>query len=383
MKKLLLVTSALACASFVTTAANAQGQQLAIVDDQDGASPVVQQQPAFAVRIAGGIRFDMIWTTQDTAIKAVDMQHSYQQGTNKADISLLGSATANNGLSYGFEYRFHKNNAQLHLSNRLGRLDMGNTNTAIDALDITGGSVMKGRGHFAGGGDGKAGALVAGFRKLTHASDGNGTIRYSTPNYGGLTIAFSYTENADGTEMTDGDSFEDIWSFGAQYTSSYGNYTTVVSVGWEQANQGLKNFQGGATSQDGNHDSTSLAIGAKVTGMGAGFAFGYGEHWVDTLAPTVPDKDSKWWDVGLSFASGPWGISIGAAHVTFDDATISGHTNLDQEMTAYSVSGDYALAPGLSLMAGLTNWDVENSDNGGTNRNNDGTVFVLATQMAF
>ena len=152
MKKLLLVTSALACASLVATTANAQVE---VADDQDGASPVVQQQPAFAVRIAGTIRFDMQWTTQNSNIAQEDMLQSYNQSIGARDISILGSATANNGLSYGFEYDVDDNSAALHLSNRLGRLDLGNTNTAIKALAVTGGSVMKGRGHFAGGGEGK------------------------------------------------------------------------------------------------------------------------------------------------------------------------------------------------------------------------------------
>ena len=97
-------------ASLIATAAQAQSL---VSDNQDGAAPVVQSQPAYAVRIAGTLGFSMTWTTQsasdgdgDFAGDANDilMLEPFDSKMYDADLSVFGSATADNGLSYGFEY---------------------------------------------------------------------------------------------------------------------------------------------------------------------------------------------------------------------------------------------------------------------------------------
>ena len=385
MKKLLFATTALAGASLLATAATAQDYIAA--DEQDGQSPVVQQQPAYAVRIAGVLAHDMQWIDQDkaTGAQAAPGRPSYSQHNLLRNVNILGSATADNGLSYGFNYSVNQTTLAIHLSNRLGRLDMGNTFTASDALDVGGRSVMVGRGHFAGGGNKNLNSQVGGMMQTFFsrpkgvpggaAPEGGPTIRYSTPNYGGLTVAVSYTEEADGN-MTDGDHIEDIWSLGAQYTSSYGNYTTVVSGGYERANSA----QG--TPGSGPTDLALWHIGARVTGMGAGFGIGYGEVHVDQDLVTDPDADVRWFDIGASFSSGPWAISGGMAYVVKDDAT-GIQLAVDQEQTVFSVSAQYALAPGLILASGVSIWDIKNSDTAGTNVDNDATTFTLRTMMIF
>ena len=242
------------------------------------------------------LRFDMRWIDQD--FKA--MRQSYIQGDFRRDVAIIGNATADNGLSYGFNYDVDKNRAELHLSNRFGRLTVGNTATATDSLDVQGSSVLVGRGHYAGGGSvGLLNGLIPGLGQVSHTRpqgipgipmgfQGGPTIRYTTPNYGGLTVAFSYTNQTrwekSGRE-DDGDGFhkfhaEDVWSAAAQYTSSYGNYTTVVYGGYEFGNRTLKEDIAFGF-HEGHHDTEIWSVGAKVTGMGAGFAAGFGERKVD------------------------------------------------------------------------------------------------------
>ena len=375
MKKVLLATTALAGVSLLATAAQAQDF---VSDGQQGTAPVVQSQPAYAVRIAGTLRFDMAWVDQDKD-NNVD-EPGYSQWTGKHDVSIIGSATADNGLSYGFELRRRcRRPFTIHLENRLGRLDMGNTFMAQDALDVGGRSVMVGRGHFDGGGNKNVSVTIDGImpwlcRPVETGGFSDGVIRYTTPNYGGLTIAVSYCEEADGN-MTDGDSVEDIWSVGGQYTSSYGNYTTVVSAGYSQGNS--------ATGD--NDDIWVWSVGAKVTGMGAGFGISYGEKWVDqdVFAAAIPDQDVKWFDIGASFSSGPWSLSGGAVWSVEDNDIGIGPGFEVQEQVAYSLSANYNLAPGLAIMGGITVWDVENAQVGTTTVDHDATTFTLSTQASF
>ena len=100
MKKALLATTALAGASLIAAAAQAQS---VVSDNQDGAAPVVQSQPAYAVRIAGTLAFSMTWTSQDSGIEDLIMIEPFDSKMYSASLSVFGSATADNGLSYGFE----------------------------------------------------------------------------------------------------------------------------------------------------------------------------------------------------------------------------------------------------------------------------------------
>jgi predicted porin len=391
MKKFLLATTALAGASLVAGTAFA-AEDIDLIDyldvatdlqDQDGASPVVQSQPAFAIRISGSVRVSARWTDQDRK----EMSQSFDLIDDDHSLAVNGSATADNGLSYGFVYDVDENRGEIHLSNRFGRIDMGDTSTATDALKVNGSSILVGRGHYAGGGDKNVNHRVTGGRTLHHRGTG-GTIRYSTPNYGGLTVAVSYTNEADNnSNMTDGGDagHEDIFSIAGQYTSSYGNYTTVVFVGYEQANRAVKAQQDGigTDSENGNQDDTIFSIGAKVTGMGAGFAIGWGTVDVDTssAATSLADKDIKWYDIALMFGSGPWSISGGAMRTIKDDASIIGVGNVDQKQTAFSLSTNYALAPGLNLGGGVTHYSIDNS--GVTRVNNSATTITFATSVSF
>jgi hypothetical protein len=402
----------------------------AISATQDGASPVVQRQPAFAVRIAGTLRVDTAWVDQDSTFvggSPTAMTPSFNLFDERRDVAIIGSATADNGLSYGFNYDVDEDRAALYLSNRYGRLDLGNTTTATDTLDVSGSSVMVGRGWWLGGGAKNVNQLIGGVNQVSlnrpagsPGFSGGGTIRYTTPNYGGLTISISYTEESDGTtnqsnvsnRMVDGNtpSVEDIWSIAGQYTSSYGVYTTSLYAGYERGNRGLKRgvapafvgiapaacpiFVGGmlmpanfcipalagvATPLEGQSISV-LSLGAKVQGNGVGFAAGYGKIATDIrtrvpfshpilgdLTAIRPDLDTEWFDVGLSFSSGPWALSAGASHIVKEDSDVAPGDDInaprvDQEQTSFSLSGQYRLAPGLSISAGVSHWKIRNSD---------------------
>lgn len=488
MKTLLFTASTVVGALFFAASAVAAdpGFLAPASDTQDGASPVVQSQPAFAISIAGIVRVDAAWVDQDDKFVSqkgvtpniVDcnnpcpaakfpMSQSFHFNDERVDLAIIGTATADNGLTYGFIFDVDETRAEIYLSNHFGRLSMGNTATATDALDVSGKSVMAGRGSWIFGGSKNVNHLIGGFNQVSlnrpagiGSFQGGGTIRYTTPNYGGLTVSVSFTNESDGTIdgegveglMMDGNamSIEDIWSFAGQYTSSYGNYTTTLYAGYEQGNRGLKDGvissgqisgvnccfgSAGATPtpQSGHHDIDILSLGAKVTGMGAGFAVGYGKITVDTPGPTrdpvnavllgfFPDQDAEWFDAALSYSSGPWAISVGASRIVKEDGgvlqgfnsgppfvTIVGlpdQTRIDQVQTALSLSGSYQLAPGLSISGGITHWKIENSDTfttlfsprgtnvscpawqvgnecPGPNINNTATTFTIATAMSF
>lgn len=344
-------------------------------------SPIINGTPAFVLRLAGSLRYDLHWVDQD--IRAGTP--GYSQFVSRMDVSLFGSAVADNGLSYGFEYDFDEITLQVHLANRLGRLDMGDTESATEALDINGDTAMVGRGSWARGGESKVNrGGVQGLEVVSVRGVGD-TIRYTTPNYGGLTLSASYTEESD-NDMVDGSgptTSEDIWSFAGRYISSYGNYTTLVYGGYERSNNG--------ETLSARGDQEIYSAGALVTGMGAQFAVGWGrtENELDAVA-AVHNERREWVDIGASISSGPWAVSVGAAHV-IDEAVFATFA-VDTTLTAYSASFSYALAPGLAIMGGISVFEINNGTYTGFadavadangHSDNQATTFTLTTQMVF
>lgn len=320
------------------------------------------------------------------------MTQSFGLDDARRQVSLFGAAIADNGLSYGFEYKFFDGTgaagARVFLSNRFGRLDMGATETATSALDITGDNAMAGRGTWARGGFKNVNlGRVEGLDVVSVAGSDAGTIRYTTPNYGGLTLAVSFTNETDG-DMIDGSgptTSEDVVSIATRYISSYGNYTTVLYGGYEKSNNGEK------LSARGNQEI--ISAGALVSGMGTRFALGWGRTQNDLAADAaVKDEVREWYDIGLGFSRGPWGIAVGGAHVV-DEAVLATRA-IDTEVTAFSVGAEYRLAPGLTLAAGVTHVEIDNGDysdaafagtllNADNRADNSATTFTLATQVSF
>jgi len=409
MRLLLLATSALAGTALLVPAANAV--DLA-PEFQDGAVPVVQRQPAFAVRLAGRVRVEANIIEQD--IKGMKPSGRLREAV---ELAVIGTATADNGLSYGFNYDVDKNRGEVHLANRFGRLTMGNTFTATDSLDVGGTSVLVGRGHWAGGGDALLNGIVYGLGTVSHTRPhglrgipmghvGGPTIRYTTPNYGGLTIAVSFTSETltekDGSDI-DGNGLgkyhaEDVWSVAGQYTSSYGNYTTVLYAGYEAGNRTLKDDPAYGL-HNGRHDTKIWSVGAKVTGQGFGFGIGYGkriaDHWGAGPVPVTFDDDYEWFDIAASFSSGPWAVSGGYGYIRRDDMDIGAFVllqeeipvfvaaNTPQKMEVWSLSANYRAAPGLSFAGGFSIYDIKNADSALGQIDNDATTLSFATIMQF
>jgi hypothetical protein len=185
--------------------------------------------------------------------------------------------------------------------------------------------------------------------------------------------------------MTDGVPFgspligsEDIVSLAVQHASGYGMYMTVLYAGYEFSNRNEKNAVNNFVGQE------IFSAGAKVTGMGAGFGLGYGYAKHD--APPGMQNDRQWADAALTNQLGPWGVSGGALWI--EDEEGGGEVG---EAWVYSGSFDYNLAPGLSIMGGVSHHILDNTDFTATNfagpdfgrADTEATTFTLSTQVTF
>jgi hypothetical protein len=354
-------------------------------------SPLTEGSVPFAIRLAGALRVDSNYISQD--VKGA--RPSSARFDNRRDVALFGSASADNGLRYGFEYDIDENRATLNMTNRYGRVDLGDADPATEALEVMGADAMVGRGGWASGGNGVLllndggiaglGVVTARPNSRLRTDDAGGTVRYTSPNVGGLSVAVSYTEETD-TDMTDGsgsNTAEDVWSFAGQFVSSYGNYTSVAYGGIERSN--IADIAG----PRGDFDIYSAGI--LVRGLGAALGVGWGMSVIELpRSLAIKDDTREWIDAGLALSSGPWGVSIGGAHAT--DEAVFVDRIIDTSITAVSATFDYRIAPGLSLSGGLTHWQINNGffigaadavvDADGR-ADSEALVFTLSTQMSF
>ncbi len=342
-------------------------------------SPVTRENSAFAIRFAGTVRVDAQWVNQDREQQG--MRPDFSLFDNRRDFSLLGSATSSNGLTYGFEIDVGTHRGEIYIMSDYGKISMGDTQSATEALDVGGRSVMVGYGHYAAGGSKNVNTGTISGAGVTSYRGQGGTIRFTSANVGGLSIAASYTQESD-TDMVDGSgagTSEDIYSLAGQYTATYGNYHAVLYAGYEGSN-GV-----GIGTGNVDQDQHLFSTGLKVTGMGAAAGFGYGHAEVDL--PGMMDNDKSWIDTGLAYGAGPWSVSAGASFIWDEEGEVGG-IDVDGDATAISGSFNYVLAPGLALAGGITHHIIEdatfvNTDSTTSIGDNDATTWTLSTIVNF
>ncbi len=367
-------------------------------DTRERLSPVIEQSVDFRIELAGVFRTD----GQAIRQKIKGGAQSYSYFDNRRDLAVFGEATTRRGLVYGFEYDIDADRARLHLSSGYyGRVEMGNADTATEALEVRGDDAMVGRGSWSlGGGKGVNTGGISGLGFVSAQNNANstaglsadfgfGTVRYTSPNFGGLTVAISYTEETD-NDMIDGTNTptfsEDVLSFAGQLTTSYGNYTTTYYAGFETSNNAAL---GGAL-----EDQRYASAGYLVRGEGMVFGVAGGWNHNDILSTVTAHHENRYWvDTGLSFSADPWAVAIGGAYLVDELVLLLPDLRvIDTTILALSATFNYRMAPGLALMGGVTHWDIGTGDfstfadatvDALGKADNKATVFTLSTQMVF
>ena len=108
--------------------------------------------------------------------------------------------------------------------------------------------------------------------------------------------------------------------------------------------------------------------GALVGYSGFSVAASYGD-WDDSLS--IANADTDYWTLGAAYDFGAFGASI-----TYLDSEVADVNEFDN----ISVGVDYKLAPGLTPYAEVSFFD---QDAAGAVNDNDGTVFIIGSQLAF
>lgn len=211
-------------------------------------------------------------------------------------------------------------------------------------------------------------------------------VTYYTPRWYGLQGGVSYTPDlsdrgqstarADfvGTPAFNGTEFGDVWDLALNYENQFSN--------------GIK-LAASAAYETGSADTTNLAVnrfesisawnvGALLGYQGFSVAGSYGD-WNDTgmRSTAAGNKDSDYYTLGAAYEGGPFGVSA----TYLDSSTGSGVVGTqDNDFENLVLGADYKLAPGLTPYAEVSFYEY---DSAGVGNDNDGTVFILGTQLAF
>lgn len=123
-------------------------------------------------------------------------------------------------------------------------------------------------------------------------------------------------------------------------------------------------------------DLRTWSVGAKVTYMGFSLAGSYGDYGDSLRTKTLNADETNYWTVGGSYEHGPFGMSVTYLDSEYDLGTGNG----SNDFSNISVGVDYKLAPGFTPYAEVSFIDLDPT---GTANDNDATVFIAGTQLAF
>ncbi len=234
------------------------------------------------------------------------------------------------------------------------------------------GNYLSGHGNFASHEHIGMGAVAnaAGTGYSTYAFNGGNSekIAYYSPRMGGVQLGVSYApdavEDAGAASglQTDNDGAgtrSERWDAGVNFVQTFGGVSVAASAVYTR----------GETEVSPSTEPTELALGGSV-GV-AGFKFGVAYRKTDADSGT--NDETTTWQLGASYGMGPWAVGAVWANEEVEEA------GGDDELTYMSVSGQYTLGPGISVMAGAQfyDWDGQAGETG------DANVFVVGTRFGF
>lgn len=365
MKKILLGTSALvAAATLFAGAARAEGP---------------------AVTLGGFIDFQAGFTDQDLdATGTVGGRDVKFQNDTEVHVKVDGKA--DNGLGYGAVIELeadvtadadgeglNADKTYVYLESNFGRVELGNNYSPAKTMRV-GAETLS---HGTGGTDGDfydfvtvpAAFILKPDLPLDAAAgvaEDATKIVYYTPRFSGFQFGVSYAPDSGNggtaagfTTDTDAGQAENVFDLGLNYTGQFDQVGVALSA--------TGSFGGSEAAT--TEDLAAYAFGGNLSYLGFTFGGSYG-NWDDSLQAVGANTDADFWDVGLGYETGPFGVSV--SYFTSEIGT--------NDFDNIIVGADYQLAPGLVPYVEVNFFDL---DAAGTALDNEGTAVLAGTQLNF
>jgi len=301
---------------------------------------------------------------------------------SESELYFRGNTTLDNGLTIGVNidlYTAQDNQGVDDVfvqisSDSLGKIRLGQTKGAAYALSHTSpnfGAV----GHNDGDILDWANDTVVTSNQTHTASEANDgqKIVYWTPNFAGFQAGFSYglntNNNADNTIDVGGTNTgaDTAFDAGIAYNGEFGG----VSVGADVTYQ--RDFNGGTTGVA--VDDREAWRGGVSVGV-AGFTIGGSYRDTDNEG-NVKNIDASGWDVGVAYATGPYGVSLSYLSLEQDNAVNPAVEDSDK---SWVLGGSYDMGAGVKLVGSVFSAEYENGNvNTVVNNTSDNEAFGVVT----
>lgn len=366
MKKILLATSAIIGAASFASGAAAEAPRVTVGGFIDFQAAHVDDDLSGASAQDHGFR-------NDTEIHfSVDGKTDAGLGYG-AVVELEADVTAdttNSGLNADRTY--------IYLDGGWGRFELGSNTDAATALKVDASTIARATGGIDGDWFRFVTAPGAAFivrpdLPVSHGgvttpgtTENAGKITYYSPSFSGFQIGVSYTPDTDargqnalvaGTAAGLGGGYEDVFSGGVSYNHQ-----------WDRVDVGLSATTEWGDATTGGNDLEAWALG---TTLGFG-GFSLAGSWADVEGAT---GDGEFYTLGGAYDFSNFGVSV-----TWLDSELDSGAGTDNEFENLSFGADYLMAPGMTPYVEVSLFEYTGA---GAAADNDGTVFIVGTQLAF
>jgi predicted porin len=358
MKKLLLGSTALIAASALAV------------------SPAAAEDP-ISIGVGGYYNSAVSITDQDTS--GVDYQNVTVR--QEGEIHFTGSTTLDNGLTIGVNVQLEAWEATtdtidehfVYFSGDWGRVNIGAENGAAYLMGYNAPAAGIGVNSptiipFAAVGS-------AAQDNLMNTLSDNNKLTYFSPRFSGFQLGVSYTPNTSrggGNTQTTGlatDNDEDdqsnIVSLGANFVESFNGVDIAVSGGID-----IGDLE--ADTDNSNDDLQEWLFGVNVGFSGFTVGGSYGE----SNRGLSGNNDDTGWDIGATYATGPWGIGVTYFHSERELGATPGEDSID----AIELGANYALGPGIKIVGALS---YREEDNDSAAADTDGFAATIMSKLSF
>jgi len=402
MKKVLIASTALVAATVFSAGAASASEKIKL-------------------NLGGFSKWWVVGQWQDNSFQANNNAAGAQGDYNNVDVKgdnevyFGGSTTLDNGLKVGIDIQLEAgghtdqttdtiDESYVYLEGGFGKFIVGAKNNGTYLLHVT---APDAAGNWNEGGILSGGYAVAKPNAVNTVTPGsyfsNGTrndltnqqstggnttaivtdndsegVTYVAPTFYGLTVGASYKPNTKEddrgiTKINDtAVTAADVIGAGALYANTFGGVGLKVSGGWA-----TYTVEAGATTS--HSQVNEYSTGAQLSY--AGFTLGGSYRQVNGQRLTGVDYDlgANAWDVGLSYASGPYAVSVAYFKSKAEgQKTVAGQ----DEIEFYQVSGKYNLGAGVDVLATVGHAQYED-ETGLAQNENKGWAVMTGLSLQF
>jgi len=392
MKKILIASTALVAAGFITTGSASASEKINL-------------------QLGGFSKWWVVgqWNNGDYT-KALGKDYNNVDVKGDNEVWFDGSTKLDNGLQVGFHAELE---AGGHTDQTSDTIDAsyvyvaGGFGKAIIGTLQNGTYLLHNTAPDAAGNWNEGGIMTGGFaiaQPATVASinptknynttaiatdDKSEGITYVAPTFYGLTVGGSYKPSSreDNRNTVDlkKQTASEIYGAAAMYANTFGGVGVKADAGWATY----------SVETAGSHIDAKSGVNEYSTGLNlsyAGFTLG-GSYRKVSADAAVNVLDGNAYDAGLSYASGPYAVSFAYFHSNVKGGTAAIGTTINSagsteagakdKITAYQVSGKYTLGAGVDALASVGYVDFKDGAAGSTYANGDSNKgFVAMTGLS-